>query len=278
MKIAVAGTGYVGLSLVNQAVVDVAIFISVDLSTDETYAWCLQLAERETRVIVLPYGERFGGAGKNFYRLIRDVDFSGFDYVSLADQDDIWLPNKLYRAVSLIQLNSYDAVSSDVVAFWEDGREEVIVKSQPQKQFDYIFEAAGPGCTYVLTVDSFLKFQAFLVSNSVADSFKLHDWLIYAFYRQHGLKWFVDDKPQMRYRQHANNQVGFNKGLKAYKTRIAQVRDKRFRAEVEKLLNLLGCPDGFKFSRSFLIFNYTKLRRRSRDAYVLLAFNILGWF
>jgi rhamnosyltransferase len=265
-------------SIIEQKDVDVTLFISVDLSTDDTHSWCLQLAERDSRVKVLPYGERFGGAGKNFYRLIRDVDFEEFDYVSLADQDDIWLPNKLLHAVSMIREKSLDAYSSDVLAFWEDRREEVIVKSQPQKPFDYIFEAAGPGCSYVLTVASFLKFKTFLVNNNLAYDFRLHDWLIYAFYRKHGLKWFIDDEPLMRYRQHANNQVGFNKGWKAYKTRISQVRDKRFRGEVEKLLDLLGCPDGFKLSRGFLIFNFYKLRRRARDAYVLLAFNILGWF
>ncbi|MBD3768445.1 MAG: hypothetical protein IE928_10990, partial [Gammaproteobacteria bacterium] len=181
-------------------------------------------------------------------------------------------------AVSQIRQGSLDAYSSNVLAFWEDGREEVIIKSQAQKQFDYIFEAAGPGCTYVLTVDSFLSFKVFLHDNKATDDFKLHDWLIYAFYRKHGFKWFIDDEANMRYRQHANNQVGFNKGLKAYKTRVAQIRDKRFRREVEKLLGLLGYPEGFSLKRYFLILNFSKLRRRKRDAYVLLAFNLLGWF
>lgn len=265
-------------SILNQENVDVTIFISVDLSTDATFEWCKKLESNNSKVKVLLYGERFGGAGKNFYRLIRDVDFSGFDYVSLADQDDIWLSNKLSHAITQIQQKLLDAYSSDVIAFWEDGREEVIKKSQPQKEFDFIFEAAGPGCTYVLTVDSFLSFKAFLISNSAADEFKLHDWLIYGFYRSQGLKWFIDSKPLMRYRQHANNQVGFNKGLKAYKARTAQVRDKRFRREVEKLVGLFGHPEDFSLKRNFLILNFSKLRRRKRDAYVLLAFNLLGWF
>jgi len=285
-KIAVLLAAYNGIqwieeqvnTILNQSNVDVTIFMSVDLSTDGTYEWCQVLQEQNSKVVVLPYGERFGGAGKNFYRLIRDVDFSSFDYVSLADQDDIWLSDKLIHAINQIQQKSLDAYSSDVIAFWEDGREEVIKKSQPQKQFDYIFEAAGPGCTYVLTVDSFLKFKAFLVGNSLAGDFKLHDWLIYAFYRKNGLKWFIDDEASMRYRQHANNQVGFNKGLKAYKTRVAHVRDKRFRREVEKLLGLLGYPEGFSLNRYSLILNFSKLRRRRRDAYVLLAFNLLSWF
>ena len=81
--------------------------------------------------------------------MIREVDFLDFDYVSLANQDDIWFSNKLQSAVLLIQFNNYDAVSSDVLAFWEDGREKLVKKSFPQKSYDYLFEVVGPGCTYV---------------------------------------------------------------------------------------------------------------------------------
>jgi rhamnosyltransferase len=63
-------------SILNQQSVDVNIYISVDLSTDNTYQWCQDLAKQNVHVKVLPYGERFGGAAKNFFRLIRDVDFS----------------------------------------------------------------------------------------------------------------------------------------------------------------------------------------------------------
>lgn len=285
-KIAVLLAAYNGIQWIDQQVnsilcqagVDVTIFISVDLSTDDTYSWCVQLSESESRVHLLNYGEIYGGAAKNFYRLIRDVNFDGFDYVSLADQDDIWLPHKLLRAVTLMSERSLDAFSSDVLSFWEDGRKSVLVKSYPQKRFDYLFEAGGPGCTYVLTANSFIKFQKFLAKNSSAIDFRSHDWLIYAFYRRHDLNWFIDDKPLLCYRQHANNQVGCNIGWKAYKTRMSQVIDKRFRTEVEKLINLVGCPDDFKLSRKFLIFNFRKLRRHTRDAYVLLAFNMLCWF
>ena len=97
----------------------VHVFISVDLSTDNTYEWCKQLETSNHNVTVLGYGERFGGAAKNFYRLIKEVDFSSFDYVALSDQDDIWLPSKLTHAVKLITTKKLDAFSSDVVAFWE---------------------------------------------------------------------------------------------------------------------------------------------------------------
>ncbi len=67
-------------SILAQQGVNVCVFISVDPSSDETLAWCHKYARKDNRVVVLADdGERFGGAAKNFFRLIRDVDFRGFD-------------------------------------------------------------------------------------------------------------------------------------------------------------------------------------------------------
>ena len=73
-KIAVLLAAYNGMqwiaeqidSILNQEHVDVTIFISVDLSTDGTYEWCQALQVRNPKVVVLPYGDKFGGAGKNW--------------------------------------------------------------------------------------------------------------------------------------------------------------------------------------------------------------------
>ena len=228
-------------SILNQRNVNVTIFISVDLSTDGTYEWCQVLQKQNRKVVILPYGERFGGAAKNFFRLISDVNFSDFNFVSLADQDDIWLPNKLQHAISLIQLGGYDAVSSDVMAFWEDGRKKLVKKSYPQKIYDYLFEAAGPGCTYVFKTSALVNFQKFLSTNHVStNKVALHDWMIYAYFRHNGFNWLIDDMSMINYRQHANNNVGFNSGLKAYKKRISLIKQKWYRAEVEKISQLIG--------------------------------------
>jgi len=48
--------------------------------------------------------------------------------------------------------------------------------------------------------------------------------------------------------------------------------------EVGKLIDLLNIPSEFKFQHSYLIKDFSELRRRQRDAYVLLVFNLLGWF
>ncbi|MEA3544360.1 MAG: glycosyltransferase, partial [Thermodesulfobacteriota bacterium] len=76
-------------SILNQVDVEVTLFVSVDNSTDGTESWFDHLAMVDSRVKVLLHGQCFGGAAANFFRLIRDVNFEPFDYVSFSDQDDI---------------------------------------------------------------------------------------------------------------------------------------------------------------------------------------------
>jgi len=211
-------------SILQQRGVEVTLFISVDCSNDGTEAWCEALQASNPAVHVLPFGLRFGGAARNFFRLLRDVDFSSFDGISLADQDDIWYPEKLARAFEAISLAGNDAYSSNVMAFWPDGREILVEKHQPQVKFDYIFEAAGPGCTYMLSPPLACDFKAFLNANwEKIQAVALHDWLLYAYARSHQKKWYIDPQPSMHYRQHASNQVGVNTGITAMKARLGQV-------------------------------------------------------
>ena len=268
-------------SIFQQKEVDIDLYISVDISSDGTYEWCKGLATRNTHVNILPYGDHFGGAAKNFLRLIRDVDFSAYDYISLADQDDIWLPNKLFHAVNILQKNNIDAYSSDVIALWSDGREKLVKKSYPQKRYDYFFEAAGPGCSYVLRRQSFQQFKDFLMKNwGKVSSIESHDWLIYAFFRSQEMSWYIDSKPLMLYRQHESNQVGSNFGLLAYLKRIRMIKSGWYRSEVKKISEVTDINDDYAFNlgKWFLIKNFYQLRRQNRDAFILLLMILLGIF
>ena len=268
-------------SILSQKNISIEIFISVDLSDDKTHEWCQDLVVKNTHVKVLQYGDRFGGAAKNFFRLIRDVDFSCFDYIALSDQDDIWDSDKLHHAISAIEKDNLDGYSSDVIAFWNNGREQLVKKSFPQKKFDYFFEAAGPGCTYVLKQQPAQKFKKFLIKNwEYVNLVALHDWMIYAYFRSQDMRWQISNKPLMRYRQHENNQVGMNSGLNAYLVRFNKIKTKWYRGEVEKIITLLNKDHkkGFSLKSNFLIKNCWSLRRRPRDAAVLLFMIIFKIF
>lgn len=288
-KVAVLLAAYNGKQYIEEQLVsilsagndcDVDVYISVDDSVDGTYEFCKEISLKYTNVSVLDYGDVFGGAAKNFFRLFRDVDLSGYDYIALSDQDDIWLESKLSRAINILKSNNCDAYSSDVTAFWESGKEALVKKSYPQQQYDFFFEAAGPGCTYVLSNKAAAMFKEFLLNGwCEANEVALHDWLIYAFCRSRGLSWYIDDKPGMRYRQHGNNQVGFNSGMAAYMKRIQMVRNNWYRSQVEAIYSLInGKGSKNPFSRLYMIRKFYQLRRRRRDAYALLFMTMLGLY
>ncbi|MCT7580314.1 glycosyltransferase [Aliarcobacter butzleri] len=250
------GTKYIKVqldSILNQKEVDATIFVSDDLSTDGTLEYLQDIYKNEKRLVYLNSHDKFGGAAKNFFRLIKDVDFSNFDYISLADQDDIWYEDKLIRAIEMIEEKHLDAYSSNVLAFWEDGKEMIINKSNFQTKYDYLFEAAGPGCTYVLKKDLAIFLQKFICENwEDVNKIELHDWFIYAFARENNYKWHIDENLSMRYRQHTSNQVGANDGLKAKVKRLKKVFSSWYRSETKKIIKVLKIEDKYKISKYIL--------------------------
>lgn len=285
-KIAVLLAAYNGIdwvadqveSILSQADVIPTLFISVDLSADGTDEWVANRRNDTESIIMLPYGEYFGSAAGNFFRLIRDVDLSEFDAVSFADQDDIWFSDKLFRAWKKISDDRFDAYSSNVIALWENGDKRVINKAQQQKKIDYFFESAGPGCTYVFSKESFLLFKNFVVKHyDDLSTVEFHDWLIYAYFRSREMRWFIDPQPSMYYRQHYNNKIGANAGCNALIKRWRLIRSKWFRQQVLLIAQLVA-PHRKKelSSRWFLLCNFYELRRRPRDFIFFLLLIFLG--
>ena len=211
-------------SILLQENVDIQIFISVDQSTDGTEDRLAEWALSEPRLTLLPLGQRFGGAGPNFYRLLREVDLTGFDYLSFADQDDLWHPEKLWRAHTVMTAKNATGYSSNFTAFWPSGQSRLVNKALPQRTLDFLFESAGPGCTYVLHSSLALPLQELV---RVADKNLLrvdyHDWLTYAFARSHDFPWVIDSWSSMKYRQHAHNQIGVNAGWRSFWLRVRKI-------------------------------------------------------
>ncbi|EFH7086544.1 glycosyltransferase, partial [Escherichia coli] len=274
-------------SILKQKNVDVTLFISIDQSSDNTLMLCEELALSEPRINLLPYGDIFGGAALNFYRLIKDVDFTSFDYISFADQDDIWLEDKLQRA-SLF-LEKYDVYSSNVIAFWPNGKAVLINKAQPQVKYDFLFEAAGPGCTYVIHRDVAIEFKKFIVSKwQEVKKIELHDWLFYSFSRVKNFQWVIDERPGMYYRQHQNNQVGANNTMAGAVKRLNLIKCKWYREQICRMISVFEDEVYIPFYRELKTDSYfdklkilpylNKIRRRPRDRMYLAIAILIGYF
>ncbi len=271
-------------SILAQVDVDLDIYISDDLSIDGT-ANLINAYKSHPNMVLLPNNGRFGSASANFFRLLRDANFSQVDYVALCDQDDIWFKDKLNHAITLINQQHVEAYSSNVIAFWPNGREKLINKAQYQQHYDYMFESSGPGCTFVLTKSLALTLQDFVIRNKeMCQKVALHDWFIYAYARSNGYKWFIDPMPYMLYRQHDENVVGANVGLKAKLARWKRLRDGWLVEQALLIANILGYSNAlpmqklvrYNFAdRLWLILNVAKLRRRLRDRVALVLFLLL---
>ena len=223
-------------SVLKQVNVNVKLVISDDNSNDDTPAHLKSFAEKDQRIMILPRIARLGAAGKNFYRLILNSDINGFDYIAFADQDDIWHEAKLDRHIALAKIYQADGVSSNITAFWPDDTCRLVVKSQAQKKYDFLFESAGPGCTFLMTPWLIDQVRELLNNEqSLARQIALHDWLCYAVCRAKGRHWVIDREPSVDYRQHSTNVFGANIGLKAKWTRLAKLKQGWYREEVNKI-------------------------------------------
>ena len=266
-------------SILDQESVHLTLFISDDRSVDGTYEFLKKISARETRIILLPKAEPFKNAARNFYHLVRSADFKAFDYVALSDQDDIWVTDKLSRALHQMHIQNATCYSSDVLAFWENGKTELIKKSQPQVAFDYLFESAGPGCTFVMTRDRALFLKKHLTRfKGETNKILHHDWLIYALMRSNKFKWVIDEFIGVRYRQHKKNEMGAHLGFQASMRRVKKIFDGSWLAQVRLIASL--CGEGEKkiieyylnsrHERYFVLaLKAPSLRRRSLDASTL---------
>jgi rhamnosyltransferase len=277
-------------SILKQVQCHVHLFVSDDFSTDGSTEYLQKISAEHQNISLLPNPLNHGSAAKNFFSLINKVDTNAYDYFAFADQDDIWFPDKLIQHIKLALQHNADGISSNVIAFWSDGRECLLDKSQPQRELDYLFESAGPGCTYLITPRLIAKLQAQLQDNgSPSNEVAFHDWLAYAVCRAYKYNWVIASEPSLKYRQHQSNTYGANIGLTAKWARLQQLKTSWYRDEIIKiskvcykisadpsigtLINVL--EDKGLIARLYLLNYITKSRRKSLDR-LLLAGAILA--
>jgi len=229
-------------SVFAQRDVEVSVLVSDDASQDLTVEEIRRHTQRHGHAVAfLDADGRAGSAGRNFQRLFRGADASTFDYVALADQDDVWLEEKLSRAISMIRSHSASGYSCAVSAVWEDGRQKVLSQSPRMRSHDHLFEGAGQGCGFVLTAAFFQQVQRYCQQHrSDAEAMHYHDWLIYLLCRAWGLTWFFDEQPMLRYRQHGTNEIGARNMGSGFAHRLKLVRSGWYKAQVAAALSVLS--------------------------------------
>jgi rhamnosyltransferase len=281
-------------SILDQADVDVHLVISDDGSTDSTRT-ALQAFARDPRVRVTSPVTPTGSAAQNFLQLIRGTPSDEYDFVALADQDDIWDRLKIGRGCSTLAAQRGSGYSCPVTAFWVDGSESLLRQNRSPTRSDFLFEGAGQGATFVLTSEFYDRVRTFLGQQNVrTDDLHYHDWLIYALSRSWNLGWCFDQKPMMRYRQHMNNDTGARSAMAGIAKRVRLIKNRWYSRQLQSLADicivaapsnhvivewrrLLARSPGFLRRLQIARFCLAGGRRRVLDNVILVAASILGW-
>ena len=193
------------------------IWISDDGSTDKTVNICKEYKKKETHKVYLREGPRSGFA-MNFMSILANCDNTS-DFYAFADQDDIWLPEKLKVAVDAIMSQSEN------IPVLYCSRTELVDKNGREfkpKQYsnlrndspsfrNALVQSIASGNTMVMNRSAKRLVMKFKLNGKIPS----HDWWFYQVVTGAGGVVIYDKTTSLLYRQHGKNLIGDNGGILA---------------------------------------------------------------
>jgi glycosyltransferase involved in cell wall biosynthesis len=195
-----------------------SLHVSDDGSTDDTRAQIAAFSnDHPAHTITVVDGPRQGYA-QNFLSLITSIKTDAA-YFAYSDQDDIWEPEKMERAVAWLS-----TIPAHVPALY--GARTLYVSHDDEPLYpSRLF--TKPPCFSNALVQSFAGGNTMMMNRAARDLMPIsmpivaHDWWAYLLVSGAGGALYYDPHPCMRYRQHAQNLLGQNISIRA---KIARIR------------------------------------------------------
>ncbi len=212
-------------SLLAQTYADWRLWVSDDGSRDATLNILRRFAEAHPgRLERLVEGPRRGAAA-NYLHLLCHPDLPAGP-VALADQDDVWRPEKLARAADAIAAAEADGARAVAYAAGYDvvdsaGRRVRRVRAWPHGPSfgNALVQNIMSGHTLTLNAEALA-----LLRRVGPRDVPHHDWFIYQLMAGAGARLCLDPAPVLDYRQHAANAFGDRRGIAAALLRARLLR------------------------------------------------------
>lgn len=188
------------------------LFVRDDGSSDKTID-ILKLYATEGLLTLADYGKENMGFAKSFSWLIKNAPKS--DFYAFCDQDDIWLPQKISNAVNALEKEDEKIpllYNTNLIVVDENLNEitrdthSILLKGSQHKFEENVLQNNTYGCTVVIN-DTLRQ----LYNEIPSEEIRSHDYILAVLATGIG-KYIYEDNPQILYRQHRNNTVGFYKG------------------------------------------------------------------
>jgi glycosyltransferase involved in cell wall biosynthesis len=185
--------------------------VSDDGSTDDTLAIVTHFAKQVSQPITVLQGPNMGSSTRNFCYLIQHAPADHpQDLFAFCDQDDVWLDDKLQRAVQL-----HEQHASQPVRLY-CGRTQIVNEhlkpiglspgiQRPPSFGNALVQNIASGNTMVMSHAVLMAQKKVLPEHSV-----WHDWTTYLVATALGGMVCFDDQPSLLYRQHDGNVIGSN--------------------------------------------------------------------
>jgi glycosyltransferase involved in cell wall biosynthesis len=202
------GIEYLGVqlrSIESQSLSADRITIRDDGSTDGTQLLLQQWA-RDRSNVKLYQGSRLGTT-QNFFSLLRDCE-EDCEFFAFCDQDDVWFPQKIDWAIQRLtkDISQQPTMYCSRVEYVDEDLQHLGYSRIPRRLdlANALVENIATGCTIVLN-----RAAKDLICRNFPKRAMLHDWWCYLVVSALG-KVIYDERPTVKYRQHAKNQVGAN--------------------------------------------------------------------
>lgn len=202
-------------SIRRQTMSDWMLLVRDDGSSDETVQIVGKLAETDRRIVLTEDGKGNLGPAGSFGLLLQSAAEAGACYVALADQDDVWRPDKLARELQLLRSREAEVgadtpilVHSDLTVVAED----LSVVHPSFLRFQGLERAAGAPLGRLL-VQNFVTGCTVVVNRALLDvatplpKVAMHDWWLALCAAALGQLAYLPE-PTVLYRQHGRNAAG----------------------------------------------------------------------
>ena len=217
-------------SILGQIDVDVTLLVRDDGSVDGTNSILEKYATSDKIDIADNYyGKHWQyGVGGSFFLLLREAfdRYPDIKYFAFADQDDVWLSNKLSRAVETIErcgdkralyFSKKTIVDNNLQKIGEDNI------SFENSLCDFLIPNEASGCTMVINRD----YAAYLLQGKVETYPYIHDVVLLKLAVCSNVEIIYDPYESILYRQHVNNTVGYKKNVVVSTQNIKKLFEKR---------------------------------------------------
>jgi glycosyltransferase involved in cell wall biosynthesis len=218
-----------------------SLWVSDDGSSDDTRALIEEFANRNPgRVERILDGPRRGSAANFLYLLCHPDLPSG--HVALSDQDDVWLPHKLARAMEQLHRAGPDPCVWAARYMISDEELRPCRESSVWERGPSLGNAVAQNILsgHTLTLN---PAALALLRRAGPVAVPHHDWWIYLLIEACGARILVDTQVVLHYRQHGANTMGFRLSATARRARLASLMQGQLRGWIDANLQALAASD-----------------------------------